>query len=90
MYARADGNASFRHCVGNPDADLSFGENAMDTSDIVMMQVDDVTSKPQPYESQDSHLTCETRHYQFEGATCIDNDESLIAQESAEDGIVTE
>ncbi|BBN00967.1 hypothetical protein MPTK1_2g03510 [Marchantia polymorpha subsp. ruderalis] len=79
------GNTSFRHWVDNSDSNLSHGEDGMETSDIV--PIDDMTSQPQSYESQDWLPTFESRHYQLAGATCIDNDQSLVAQESAEESV---
>ncbi|PTQ42009.1 hypothetical protein MARPO_0031s0001 [Marchantia polymorpha] len=86
IYSRADvGNTSFRHWVDNSDSNLSYGEDVMDMSDIV--PIDDMTSQPQSYESQDWLPTFESRHCQLAGATCIDNDQSLVAQESAQESV---
>ncbi|BBN00972.1 hypothetical protein MPTK1_2g03550 [Marchantia polymorpha subsp. ruderalis] len=85
MYDRGDvGNTSFRHWVHNSDPNLSYGEDTMDTSEVVL--VDDMTSQPQSYESQDWLLTLESRYDKFEAATSIDYDQMI--EESAEDGIV--
>lgn len=55
------GNTSFIYWVENSESYLSFGEDEMETSEIV--QIGDMTSQPD-YESQD---------WQFEGATWMIN-----------------